>query len=94
MLSDLSALLKDMASDKSLGLDGVMTELYKCLWLSFREEYLQMLNESIFHGSLPPGVSEDIIMRLHKGGGTTLSTIENIWHIENTLRNRRNSHCS
>ena len=51
-LSDLQNALDEMASGKSPGLDGIAMKLYKCMWLTFGEEYLQMLQDSIARETL------------------------------------------
>jgi hypothetical protein len=67
-LSELNAALGGMANEKSPGLDGVITEMYKCLWPTIGEEYLEMLNLSILGGSLPPSTTKGLLVLLHKGG--------------------------
>jgi hypothetical protein len=74
-LSELTKALGDMARNKSPSPDGVIMELYKCLWPTIREEYLQMLLDSIARGALPSGVMEGSITLLHKGG--TRSSLNN-----------------
>jgi hypothetical protein len=67
-LEELTAALKGMANSKSPGPDGIITELYKCLWHVMGPDYFSMLQDSITRGSLPPGVTEGLIALLHKGG--------------------------
>jgi exonuclease III len=71
-LAELSKALKDMARGKSPGPDGVITELFQCLWPVLGEEYLQMLQDSVGRGTLPPGVTDGLITLLHKGGSRSL----------------------
>jgi hypothetical protein len=67
-LAELTAALGGMANEKSPSPDGVITEMYKCLWPTIGEEYLEMLNLSILGGSLPPSMTKGLIVLLHKGG--------------------------
>jgi hypothetical protein len=55
---DLIKALKDTASGKSLKLDGIITKLYKYLWLVIGFEYLTMIQDSISCGVLPPMLSK------------------------------------
>jgi hypothetical protein len=67
-LSELHQALTDMASGKSPGPDGITVELYKCMWPVFGEEYLKMIQEALARNALLPGVTEGLIVLLHKGG--------------------------
>jgi hypothetical protein len=67
-LADLTKAVSSMASSKSPGPDGVITELYKKLWPCISPTYLLMFNDSIVRGALPKGVTEGLIVLLHKGG--------------------------
>jgi hypothetical protein len=67
-LGELQKALVDMAPGKSLGPDGIIVELYKCIWSIIGEEYLLMLQLAIERGALPTRVIEGLIVLLHKGG--------------------------
>ena len=67
-LSELTKALRDMVCSMLPGLDGVIIELYQCLWLVFGKEYLDMLHASLEQGSLPPCDTDGLITLLHKGG--------------------------
>ena len=66
--SELQATLFDMQLDKSPGPDGIVMEFYRTFWDLINEEYIEMVNESIRMGKLPRGVTQGIIVLLHKGG--------------------------
>jgi hypothetical protein len=68
-LEELTAALKAMAPAKSPGHDGIITEFYKCLWLTIGLEYFAMIQDSIQAGALPPGFTKGLIILLHKGDG-------------------------
>ena len=69
ILEELTIALKAMALAKLPGPDGIITEFYKCLWLTIGPEYFAMIQDSIQVGTLPPGFTEGLITLLHKGGG-------------------------
>jgi hypothetical protein len=74
-LAELTTALKEMANDKLLGLDKFIIELYKSLWPVIGDKYLVMIQDSISKGAFPSGVTEGLIVLLHKGGGR--STLNN-----------------
>jgi hypothetical protein len=67
-MGELQKALANMAFGKSPGPDGITVEFYRSLWPVFGEEYLAMLQTAISRGSLPHGVTEGLIVLLHKGG--------------------------
>jgi hypothetical protein len=74
-LAELTKALSSMASRKSPGPNGIITELYKKLWPCIGPEYLTMLHDSITRGALPNGVTKGI-----KKDHTHLSTVGGLSH--------------
>jgi hypothetical protein len=66
---ELQKAFTKMAKGKSSDLDGIMVELYRCMWPVFGDEYLNMLLTSIERKALPNEVTKGLIVLLHKGGG-------------------------
>jgi hypothetical protein len=65
-LDELTKALSEMARQKSLGLDGVLTKFYQALWPTIGKDYWRMLQDTIGRGTLPRGVTNGIITLLHK----------------------------
>ena len=65
---ELRTALWDMSPGKSPGPDGIVLEFYKVFWNILGIEFTTMINESIREGRLPPGVTQGMIVLLHKGG--------------------------
>ena len=65
---ELRLALWDMSPDKSPGPDGIILEFYKIFWNILGAEFTVMINESVREGRLPPGVTQGMIVLLHKGG--------------------------
>ena len=57
-----------MSPGKSPGPDGIVLEFYKIFWNLLGTEFIAMINESVREGRLPPGVTQGMIVLLHKGG--------------------------
>ena len=53
MLEGLTIAIFSMANSKSLGPDGVTTELFKAMWLMIESEYYHMLIQGIGRDKLP-----------------------------------------
>ena len=65
---ELRLALWDMFSGKSPGPDGIVLEFYKICWYFLGVEFTCMINVSVREGRLPPGVTQGMIVLLHKGG--------------------------
>ena len=65
---ELRLALWDMSRGKSPGPDGIVLEFYKVCWNFLGAEFTSMINESVREGRLPPGVTQGMIVLLHKGG--------------------------
>ena len=65
---DLRLALWDMSPGKSPGPDGIVLEFYKIFWNIIGAEFTNMINASVQEGRLPPGVTQGMIVLLHKGG--------------------------
>ena len=72
MLEELTIAAFSIANSKSLGPDGVSTELFKALWLVIESEYYQMLTQGIVRGKLPTWMIARVIILLQKGGNKSL----------------------
>ena len=64
---ELRTALWDMRLGKSPGPDGIVLEFYKVFWSILGAEYTTMINESIQEGRLPLGITQRMIVLLHKG---------------------------
>lgn len=49
--------LKQMASGRSLGPDGLTSEFFLCFWDLFGEEFMTMIHMSTTHGCFPTGMT-------------------------------------
>ena len=65
---ELRMALWDMCPGKSPGLDDIVVEFYKTFWNVLGEEFTCMINTSIREGQLPLGITQGMIVLLHKGG--------------------------
>ena len=65
---ELRTALWDMSPGKSPGPDGIVLEFYKVCWNFIGAEFTSMIAESVSAGRLPPGVTQGMIVLLHKGG--------------------------
>ena len=72
MLEELTIAVFSMANSKSLGPDGVTTELFKAMWLLIESEYCQILTQGIVRDKLPTWMIAGVIILLHKGGNKSL----------------------
>jgi hypothetical protein len=57
-LEELTKALKEMASNKAPGPDGVTMEFYKTLWPTIGEDYHAMVTQAVAKGALPTSVTE------------------------------------
>ena len=57
-----------MSLGKSPGPDGIVIEFYKVFWSIIGAEFTNMINASVQEGRLPPGVTQGMVVLLHKGG--------------------------
>ena len=65
---ELRTALWDMCPRKAPGPDGIVLEFYKTYWPLLGAEFTSMVNASIHEGRLPLGVTQGMIVLLHKGG--------------------------
>jgi hypothetical protein len=67
-LGELQRTVNEMCTGKSLGPDGMVLEFYKEYWSLIRNEFLEMIHESVHRGRMPTRVTLGMIALLHKGG--------------------------
>lgn len=67
-IEELSHTLGSMARGKAPGPDGLLVEFYQCMWQCMSLDFLQMVKKAMASGSFPSGVTEGLIVLLHKGG--------------------------
>jgi hypothetical protein len=67
-LGELKAAVDNMRTGKSPGPDGIVLEFYKEFWHLIGEEYLHMVQLSIYNEQFPPSVTTGMIALLYKGG--------------------------
>jgi hypothetical protein len=67
-LNELTAAINALTANNSPGPDGMATKFLRALWPVIGSQYYRMILDSIARGSLPTGVTEGLIMLLHKEG--------------------------
>jgi hypothetical protein len=60
-MHELDDALKDMASSKAPGPDGVTVEFFKAFWYLIGEDFLETVLDAVRRGSLPPGVMKGVV---------------------------------
>ena len=67
-LHELTKAVGSMQNNKAPGADGLPKEFYTTFWAELQEPLLEMYNESLQLGSLPPSLKEGTISLLFKKG--------------------------
>lgn len=57
-----------MDANKAPGPNGVITGFFKSYWDIIKQDYFTMLTDAIHAESLPPGLTNELISLIHKGG--------------------------
>ena len=69
-LTELTASLRATPKNKTPGLDGLPAEFYVSFWSSIGPILLQVLQDSLSTGSLPPSMRTGVLCLLYKKGDT------------------------
>lgn len=67
-VQELKNALNQMASGKSPGPDGVLTEFYVKFWDLVGSDFAEMISNAIHHGKLPLGMNKGLVVLLPKEG--------------------------
>jgi hypothetical protein len=78
--SKLSVALVALANGKSPGPDGVTIAFFKCLWPMIGHEYHRMISKALDCRSFSYGITQGLIVLLHKDGIKGTSTIGILLH--------------